>query len=159
MILLAYFCTLSFIQQQHLLSTICKISFLPGDQCELWGAHTSPWGCTRAGPADILPLLSWGGTVPSHPIAPGIPGLTLKGDAKVFQKGFHIFYRAWELSSQHCWAAELGMHQCYRSFQHVIVIPFLIVSLPSLSAGIYYCCLCQHPLMLHRVQLPFCPSL
>lgn len=28
-----------------------------------------------------------------------------------------------------------------------------------LSAGIYYLCLCQCPLMLHRVQMPFRPSL
>lgn len=83
------FGTLTFIQQQCLLSNICKIFFFPGDQ--LWGAHTSPYGCTRAGPADILPLLSWGETVPSHHIATSLPGLTLKRDVKSFsERLFHL---------------------------------------------------------------------
>lgn len=47
--LVAYFCTLSLTQQQHLLGNICKIFFFSGDQCELWGAHTSPYGCTGHG--------------------------------------------------------------------------------------------------------------
>lgn len=64
MILLAYFCTFSFVEQQPLCSNICKIPFLPDDWCELRAARTSPSDCTGAGPAGLLSLLSWGGTVP-----------------------------------------------------------------------------------------------